>query len=101
MKYGLSQKVIDQINHVFKCYSDLEKVILYGSRAKGNFREGSDIDLTFIGNNLGLQQLSQISNDLDDILLPYQFNLSIYDTIKNQDLLNHIERVGEVFYQKS
>ena len=71
---------------------------MYGSRAKGNYRPGSDIDLTLKGRGINLEQLNAISNDLDDLLLPYTFDLSIFHHITNRELLGHIERVGKVFY---
>ena len=100
MKYGLEQDTLSQINSVFKKYKALTKVILYGSRAKGNFRANSDIDLVCVGEDLTLNLLNQIAWDLDDLLLPYTFDISIYSHIKQNDLLAHIERVGVVFYQQ-
>jgi predicted nucleotidyltransferase len=100
MKYGLSDDTIYKICTVFKEYPVIKTVILYGSRAKGNYREGSDIDLTLKGNNLDLMTLNQISLMLDDLLLPYKFDLSIYDFLTHTDILEHIKRVGIIFYQK-
>ena len=79
----------------------MEEAILYGSRAKGNERPGSDIDLTLNGPNLNLQVINRISRELDDLLLPYTIDLSVFRQISNSDLLDHIERVGQVFYRKS
>ncbi len=100
MKYGLEQNIIDQINAIFESHKEIEKIILYGSRAKANFRPNSDIDLTLIGEKINLKLLNDISWELDDLLLHYTFDLSIYNHIKQNDLLEHIERVGIVFYQK-
>jgi predicted nucleotidyltransferase len=98
--YGLKDLHIKKIKSVFEKYSFIEKVIIYGSRAKGNFRNGSDIDLTLIGNSLNLTELNKIENELDDLLLPYQIDLSIFHKIENLDLIAHIKRVGIVFYKK-
>jgi uncharacterized protein len=100
VKYGLSDNIIHQIHHVFQQYKAIDTALLYGSRAKGNFREGSDIDLTLKGENLDLQTLNAIGDALDDLLLPYQFDLSIFHMLKNEDILDHIRRIGVVFYQK-
>lgn len=100
MKYGLSEKNITLIKDILKKYNTVHSVILYGSRAKGDYHEGSDIDLTLKGDNLDLQTMNKIRNDFDDSLLPYQFDLSIYDIIKNQDILDHIKQVGIVFYER-
>ena len=85
---------------IFAEYPAIDKVILYGSRAKGNYREGSDIDLTIVGQNLDLNLLTKIENKLDDLLLPYNIDLSILHKIENPDLIEHIERVGIIFYEK-
>lgn len=75
------------------------KAVLYGSRAKGNFKPGSDIDLTLFGEGPTSTQLGEIDEELDELLLPYQIDLSIFDQIENVKLHEHIERVGVVFYQ--
>ncbi len=101
MKYGLSDNVIKRINAVFSCWSGVEKVILYGSRAKGTYREGSDIDLTVIGDALTQSDLLKIANELDDLLLPYKIDLSLLRRIEDKALLDHIRRVGVVFYERA
>ena len=70
-----------------------------GSRAKGTYRPGSDIDLTLKGAGLNLKILNRISNELDELLLPYSFDVSIYSQIENRDLIDHIQRVGVVIYR--
>ena len=74
---------------------------MYGSRAKGTFRNGSDIDLTLLGKGLTLSILFAIENDLGDLMLPYKIDLSILQKIEDPDLVGHIERVGVGFYQKA
>ena len=66
----------------------------------GKYKRGSDIDLTLKGKEIDLHLLSKISNEIDDLLLPYKFDLSIFQDIANKELLNHIERVGITFYKK-
>ena len=99
MQYGLKKESIEKVNRIFAQYDKIEEVILYGSRAKGNFKPGSDIDLTLKGKELNLNLLNKISLELDDLLLPYTFDLSIYHHIKQTDLIDHIVRVGKVFYK--
>jgi len=98
MQYGLNEKTIENIKSVFTRYKEVDEVILYGSRAKGNFKPGSDVDLTLKGEKLNLQILNMISLELDDLLLPYSFDLSIFHQISNPDLIEHIERVGVTFH---
>lgn len=100
MKFGLDEKVIEKINLVFASFPKIDKVIIYGSRAKGNYREGSDIDLTLIGEGLDLSVLNALDTNLDDLLLPYLFDISIFEQITNSDLVNHIGRVGKIIYEK-
>lgn len=100
MQYGLNEETVNKIIDVFSKYQEVEEALLYGSRAKGVFKPGSDIDLALKGGNLNLHVLNKIGLDLDDLLLPYTFDISIYHQISNPDLIEHIERVGVVFYQR-
>ena len=100
MKFGLKETIIDKINSVFENYSEIEKVIIYGSRAKGNYRPGSDIDITLIGKNLEYSILSKINISIDDLNTPYLFDISIFDRLNSSDLEEHINRVGQIFYKK-
>lgn len=95
---GLSETVKEKLIGVFKKYPEIEKVILYGSRAKGNYKPGSDIDLTVVSGSLSLTQLLKIETEIDDLLLPYKIDLSLFSHIDNPDLIAHINRVGVVFY---
>ena len=96
--FGLKQKDIDAICGCFAQYPQIEEVILYGSRAKGNYKNGSDIDLAIKG-PLDFSSFLQLDNQLDDLLLPYKIDLSLLHQIQNIDLLDHIHRVGVVFYR--
>jgi len=101
MKYGLPEAVREKICSVLSRYPQVELAILYGSRAKGNYKNGSDIDLTLRGSaDLTLNVLYKILNDLDDLLLPYSIDLSIFDDISDRDVIEHIQRVGVIFYKK-
>jgi len=100
MKFGLEDTIVQSILEIFAQYNEIEMAILYGSRAKGNFKAGSDIDLVLKGDKLSLDILNCISLELDDLLLPYTFDLSIFHQISNPDLIDHIERVGQLFYTK-
>jgi predicted nucleotidyltransferase len=101
MKYGLPPSAIEGICIVLSHSPQVEKAILYGSRAKGNYKNGSDIDLTLRGAGLTLNVLYKIMDELDDLLLPYTIDLSIFDNISDPDVVKHIQRVGVTFYEKS
>ena len=98
MKYGLNQTTIDKISSVFSVHPGVEQVILYGSRAKGNFRNGSDIDLTIKGKSITHSELLKIETELDDLLLPYKIDLSLLHQISDEELLDQIRRDGQLFY---
>jgi len=100
MKYGLTQTTVEKICAVFARFPAVEKAVLYGSRAKGNFKLGSDIDLTLYGEALSYDLCSAIALELDDLLLPYTIDLSVFDMLKTASLLEHIQRVGVVFYER-
>jgi uncharacterized protein len=100
MIFGLDQKTVDRINGVLAAFPQIKKAVIYGSRAKGNFENGSDIDITFEGSDLTLEIMNRIDLGLDELMLPYTFDLSICSHIDNTDLLDHIKRVGRVFYQQ-
>ena len=97
-RFGLSADTLGKLRMVFSRHARVKQVILYGSRAKGNFRPGSDIDLTIRGENLTLSDLLKLEQEIDDLLLPYKIDLSLFDHIDNPDLLDHIRRVGSNLY---
>lgn len=87
MKYGLEDATIACIHGVIARYGQVDKAILYGSRAKGNYRAGSDIDLTLVGgHDLNLIVLYRIMDDIDDLLLPYSFDISLLHSISDSDV---------------
>jgi uncharacterized protein len=68
---------------------------------KGNYRNGSDIDLTLMGSALTYRILTRIETEIDDLLLPYLFDLSIFQQIDNPDVVDHINRVGSPLYEQN
>ena len=95
---GVSAEVLLKIRETFSKYPQINSVVLYGSRALGRHKPGSDIDLTLKGVGLDLGVLNQLRTELDDLLLPYSFDLSLYDQIQNPSLVDHIDRVGVSFF---
>ena len=101
LQFGLKENALDGIRSVLAHHPQVDRAILYGSRAKGNFKRGSDIDLTLIGgDDLTLKVMFRILDDLDDLLLPYIIDLSILGHIDYAAVLDHIQRVGVTFYEK-
>lgn len=89
----LSVETIEMLNSVFKQYKHIEHVILFGSRAKGTAKNNSDIDLAIAGID-DEHQIEAIATALEDLPLPYQFDVKALDNIKNSELKEHIQRVG-------
>ena len=98
---GLSHAEIEQIRGVFAQYPQIESVILYGSRAMGNFQPASDIDLSLVGEAIDFPMQARIEIDLEDLLLPYTFDITVYHKLKDPSFISHINRVGIPCYQRS
>ena len=95
MNFGLKVGTINNINSVFTKFPEIEEVILYGSRAKGNYREGSDIDITLKGELLTDDIRSKVSLDIDNLNTPYLFDISVFHLLESDSLIEHINRVGK------
>jgi len=101
MGHGLSEAGVDRIRSVLRDFPEVEKATLYGSRAKGTHRRASDIDLTLHGDGLNHAGLTRICDELDDLLLPYKMDVSLFKDLTHPDLIDHIRRVGVPFYERS
>ena len=99
MRYGLTEATIAKICQVLARFPEVSIAVLYGSRAKGNYKTGSDVDLTLYGAALTPGIFANIEDALDELLLPYNIDLSIFAALDNDELRQHIERIGIVFYK--
>lgn len=99
--FGLPAATLDKLSSIFAQHSVIQTVLIYGSRAKGNYRTGSDIDLTIKGDEISFAELMQIEDQIDDLMLPYTVDLSQYCQIANRELIAHIDRVGVEIYSKA
>lgn len=100
MEFGLSEKTCRTVRQILAACPQVDKAVLYGSRAKGNYKAGSDIDLTLFGQSLDPRLLISIAVALEASEIPYTVDLSLFDQIENPALREHIERVGRIFYQR-
>lgn len=98
---GLSDSDVSDIIGVITRNDKISKVILFGSRAKGTYSTGSDIDIALSGSELNTNDIIDLLIDLEELLLPYRFDLLILERIKENELLSHVSRVGKVLYDKS
>jgi predicted nucleotidyltransferase len=108
-EFGLNPELLEAIKAKLAGHSDIDKALIYGSRAIGNYRPGSDIDLCLVlevanedkKQQMPLHEFNQLQWQLDDLMSPYEFDVSIYQQIENPDFKDHINKVGKVIYKKS
>lgn len=99
--FGMSWATLQKIGHTLAQHPRVQRAVVYGSRAKGSHKPGSDIDLTLFsapGTTIDHRELGDIADEMDDLLLPYMVDLSVFNLIDNAALREHIERVGRVLY---
>ena len=100
--YGLLERDIDYILEAARKYPEIEEVILFGSRAMGNYKKASDVDLALIGENIDQHTIRNITDDLNEVYpLPYFFDVVNYHEISNEALKEHIDTVGKSIYKKT
>ncbi len=98
--FGLDVDTLRDIRKVIAGFPCIEKVLIYGSRARGNYKVGSDIDLTLVGKDLTYSNsINPLMSRLDDLSLPYTFDISIFNKLGDPDLIEHVLRVGKTFYR--
>lgn len=97
--FGLGQNIINEIAQVFERHPAIEQVFIFGSRAKGNYTTGSDIDLAIM-NTLPSEELDKIRLEIDELELLYGTDILLYENKKGTPIGDHIDRVGKVFYQR-
>lgn len=94
IKYGIPESDYSRIISVLGRNSKIDKAILFGSRAKGNYNPGSDIDIALKGKNLSLEDILNAKTEIEDLFLPWKIDFVIYNRIKEKELIDHIDRVG-------
>jgi predicted nucleotidyltransferase len=100
-KFGLREKDIDDVIAVLRKEKAIERAVLFGSRAKGDFKNGSDVDIALQGKGVTDSLAAHAASVLnDETSMPYKFDVLNFNTIDNPDLIDHIQRVGVVFYTK-
>lgn len=100
-QFGIADKSYHLLLDTFSKYPEVEQVILFGSRAKGNYKKGSDIDLTIRGKKCKLETALNISAIVNEQLpIPYYVDIVDYNTLTHRELKEHIDRVGVLFFEK-
>lgn len=95
--FGLIDRDIEYINTALAKFEEIECGIIFGSRAMGNYKKGSDVDLAIKGKDISSKTLFELSDLLnEDYPLPYFFDLIHYDAISNAELKAHIDKEGKI-----
>ncbi len=98
---GLSEVQISRIRSVFELYPGIRQAVLFGSRAMGSHRSGSDIDIAVDSDEISYNDLLHLNRLIDDLNLPFKVDLVYIQRIENADLLDHIHRVGKILYARN
>ncbi|KJS81346.1 MAG: DNA polymerase III subunit beta [Peptococcaceae bacterium BICA1-8] len=99
MKFGLSKLDLDYIVMAIRKFPEIEKAVIFGSRAKGSNKPGSDVDIAIYGDNITFNTVSALHAMLEENgPLPYLFDVVDYTHLSHKELKEHINRVGEVIY---
>ena len=98
-EFGLKTMEMDKIIMSIATIDGVDKAVIYGSRAKGNYKPFSDVDISLVGKSLSYSDLLRLHSIIDDLLLPYEIDLNIFDLIQNENLKEHILRCGRVIYE--
>ncbi len=99
--HALDKLSLQMLRQVFSNYPNIRQVKLYGSRAKGTHHPRSDIDLVVLGEDVDRFMIADILLTLDDSDIPFLIDLQNYQDLKNPRLIEHIDRVGVVIYDRN
>ena len=97
--FGLTDSEQELIREVLRHHTAVIEAKIFGSRAKGNSQPNSDVDLALWG-NISVSALAAIAGELDELPLPYTFDVQVYDALRHRPLREHIDRVGKDFYAR-
>ena len=96
--YGLDDEEMKMMHDIFAQTVNIDKVILYGSRAKGTYKPFSDVDITLVGDQLTEEDLTDVMFRLEESSLPYFCDVSLFKNLSSPDLISHIQRMGKTIY---
>lgn len=100
-EFGIPQDIFNMILDSFSKFKEIDEALIFGSRAKGTAEHGSDIDIALKGNDISFQTTLRLSALLNEELpIPHHIDLANYNIISNQNLKDHINRVGKKIYSK-
>ncbi|NUU99671.1 hypothetical protein XO12_06010 [Marinitoga sp. 1154] len=100
MKFGIKEKLWKDLIKIFSNNKKIKKVVLFGSRAKEIFKNGSDIDIALYGEDLNINDIISIQVEIEKLEIPYGIDLIIYNKIDSKELKEHIDSVGKILYKR-
>jgi type I restriction enzyme R subunit len=95
--FGLPEKLITEIKAVLNRNASVEKAVIFGSRAKGNYKKYSDVDIALFG-NIDEDSAQNIHERLEELESPFMFDVLVFEDIQNEELKQHILRCGKIIY---
>lgn len=98
-KFGLTERDMATVSDIFRKAPEIKEVWIFGSRAKGNYKTGSDIDLAIINELANAKIISWLSSEISESSLPYKVDMVYLPDLNNKELSEHIKRVGILFYK--
>lgn len=101
MMYGLSDKNLHELHAILASIPHIEQAVIYGSRARGDFKPGSDVDLTLLGPDLTFHDLALLDDKLYYSYIPFFFDTNAFARLSNPALVDNIRREGKVIYNRS
>ncbi|NBC27756.1 MAG: nucleotidyltransferase domain-containing protein [Bacteroidetes bacterium] len=97
-RYGLTDRDMKTIRSILRSYPEIHSVHLFGSRAKGNHRLGSDVDLAIMNNGVSDKIIAKLRDQFKESTLPYRIDLVDFNQLENKEFIEHIEQFGVPFY---
>ena len=99
-EFGLTPRNVSDILRILSAQPTIERVHIFGSRAKGTYHSGSDVDLAIMNEGVDFKMMNQLSTAFQESSLPYVVDVVNYPEIKHVAFKEHIDRVGKMFYQR-
>ena len=98
-KFGLTERDMKTIQEILIKYPEVREVRLFGSRAKGNYKPGSDIDMAVINEGVSSKTISDLSSEFEESSLPYMVDVVNFPTLRHKEFMEHINNAGIEFYK--
>ena len=99
--YGLTDKSYKELLEILASIPEIEEVLIYGSRARGDYWRASDVDLSIKGKDIVRRTLALLNDKLYESHIPQIFDTHIYSDIKSQTFKDNVDQDGKVIYRRT